>query len=103
MKDSQDTSKAIISSIWGSAVGMMLMAGIFINGESDGKVVVVSIPPIAAAATTAIVLRHSKADRKQFPEQSEKMQLMESRLETLESIVTREEYPLPHQSQGQDR
>ena len=100
--NSKDATKSVIPSIWGSAVGMMAIAGIFVGGESVAKAIVMAVPPIAAAATTAVVLNHAKEEDKRQLHQAETLQVLESRVETLEAIVTREDYLLTGKSPSRD-
>lgn len=88
----------LVTSIWSTAVGMVALIGIF----GRGNPVAIAIPPIAAAATTVFVLNEEK--QKRLPEQAEKIRQLESRLETLEAIITKEDYEsLIEQSQRTDR
>jgi hypothetical protein len=89
MKHSYEIPIAIIKTVWGSAVGMVVVAGIFTGGESTGKYIAMSVPPIAATVTTAIVLNHAK--KTDQPQATIEMQQIESRLATLETIVTAEQ------------
>jgi hypothetical protein len=89
MKNSYEIPIAIIKTVWGSAAGMVVVAGVFTGGESTGKYIAMSVPPIAATATTAIVLNHAK--KTEQPQAAIEMQQIESRLTTLETIVTAEQ------------
>lgn len=93
MKDLDNASKSLIRSVWGYAVGMMAIIGIF-GGGSDNKVYAIVIPPIAAAATTIYILRQEEQKHQELRDQAEHIQLMESRLQILEAIVTKEEHLL---------
>lgn len=93
MKDLDNASKSLIRSIWGYAAGMMAIVGIF-GGGSDNKVYAIVIPPIAAAATTIYILRREEQKHQELHDQTEQIKLMESRLQILEAIVTKEEHLL---------
>ncbi|NJO79294.1 MAG: hypothetical protein HC827_12740 [Cyanobacteria bacterium RM1_2_2] len=93
MKDLDNASKSLIRSVWGYAAGMMAIIGIF-GGGSDNKVFAIVIPPIAAAATTIYVFRQEEQKHQELRDQAEHIQLMESRLQILEAIVTKEEHLL---------
>lgn len=93
MKDLDNASKSLIRSVWGYAVGMMAIIGIF-GGGSDNKVFAIVIPPMAAAATTIYLLRQEEQKQQELRDQAEHIQLMESRLQVLEAIITKEEHLL---------
>jgi 7-keto-8-aminopelargonate synthetase-like enzyme len=97
MKDLDDASKSLIRSVWGYAAGMMAIIGIF-GGGSDNKVFAIVIPPMAAAATTIYILRREEQKHQELQDQAEHIQLMESRLQILEAIVTKEEYLVPERT-----
>jgi 7-keto-8-aminopelargonate synthetase-like enzyme len=93
MADLDNASKSLIRSVWGYAAGMMAIIGIF-GGGSDNKVFAIVIPPMAAAATTIYLLRQEEQKHQELRDQAEHIQLMESRLQILEAIVTKEEHLL---------
>lgn len=93
MKGLDDASKSLIRTVWGYAVGMMAIIGIF-GGGSDNKVYAIVIPPMAAAATTIYILRQEEQKHQELRDQAEHIQLIESRLQILETIVTKEEHLL---------
>lgn len=98
-----DTSKSIITSIWGSAAGMMAIIGIFGGSNSYGKALAMAVPPIAAGATTAVILNHEAKERR-LSGDAITLQRMESRLQNLEAILAQEEPPLvsaPHPDAGE--
>jgi hypothetical protein len=68
-------------------VGMVALAAIF----SRGNPVAIAVPPIAAAATSIFVIKTDE-NQKQLPAQAERMQRIETRLETLETILTAGDY-----------
>jgi translation initiation factor 6 (eIF-6) len=86
---SLSAKEKLITSIWSTAVGMVALVGIF----GRGNPVAIAVPPLAAAATTVFVL-NAEEKRKQLPEQAEKIRQLESRLETLETIDTKDDYLL---------
>jgi hypothetical protein len=79
----------LLSSIWSSAVGMVALAGLF----GQGNPIALAVPPIAAAVSTAFVL-NTEEKRQQLPAQTETLQRIESRLEALETIITKDDYLL---------
>jgi hypothetical protein len=91
MKNESMTSKLPIAAIWGSAVGMMAIVGIF----GRGNPVVMMVPPIAASATSIILIKHSEDSKnpqhQELMSQSERTKLLETRLENLEAIVIHDE------------
>ncbi|MBF1999595.1 MAG: hypothetical protein IGS50_13330 [Synechococcales cyanobacterium C42_A2020_086] len=87
-----DTSKSIITSIWGSAVGMMAIIGIFVGSNSNGKALAMAVPPIAAGATTAVILNHEAKERRLHGDATT-LQRMEARLQNLEAILAQETPP----------
>ncbi|WP_026734851.1 hypothetical protein [Fischerella sp. PCC 9605] len=94
MKDLNITSKLTIAAIWVSAIPMMAIAGVF----GSGNPVAMAAPPIAAGASTVVLVNSSKGKQeKQLPDQAERMKVLETRLENLEEIVTKDEYLLPRQ------
>ena len=98
MKDSNIFSMLSISAIWGSAIAMMGIAGVFGHGNPIG----IAAPPIAAGATTVILAKSSKASQEKKEKtqlaQAESLRMLQTRLETLEAIVTRDEHLLPGRS-----
>ncbi|WP_416666375.1 hypothetical protein [Egbenema bharatensis] len=66
---------------------MVALAAIFGRGNPGA----IAVPPIAAAVTSMFII-NADEQRKRIPEQSEKMQQIESRLETLETILTGSDY-----------
>lgn len=92
-------TRSFIEMIWGYALGGMFVGGIF----SWFNPYVVSIPPIGATIISAIVMnratQESAAERRLGQAQAE--QLL-ARIETLETIVTREGFVLPSESDSQD-
>ncbi|GAB4384992.1 MAG: hypothetical protein Kow00121_49310 [Elainellaceae cyanobacterium] len=76
----------------------MALVGVF----GGGHPVAMSVPPIAAGATTIFILKQSKDEEEKRLHQTEQLKLMESRLQTLETIVTRDEDFLLPRSHTQD-
>jgi uncharacterized protein (TIGR02246 family) len=101
MKNLSIGDKLIIAVIWGSAVCMTGIAGVF----GRGNPIALAAAPMAAGATTVALVNSSKrfkdkADvEKTLLGQAEHVKMLETRLENLELIVTQDEYLLLKQSQ----
>lgn len=80
----------------------MAIVGIF-GGGSDRKLWAMMVPPAAAATTTIYLLRQEEQKHHELQDQAEHLRIVETRLQTLETIVTKEDFtreaqPLPHHS-----
>jgi hypothetical protein len=105
MKDLNIGDKLIIAVIWGSAVFMTGIAGVF----GRGNPIALFGSPIAAGATTIALVKGSKQfqdkaeSEKGLLGQAEQVKMLEARLENLELILTQDEYLLLKQPQVQIR
>lgn len=101
MKNESMTSKLPFAVIWGSAVAMMGIVGLF----GRGNPVVMMVPPFAASATSIFLINPSKdskdSEHQELLGQAKDTKLLEARLENLEAIVINEEsHHTPTQNLG---
>ncbi|MBE9191798.1 hypothetical protein IQ230_15860 [Gloeocapsopsis crepidinum LEGE 06123] len=94
MKNLNIASKLTIVAIWGSAIPMMAIVGVF----GRGNPVAMAAPPIAAGAATFALVKDSKdsqdKEKKELSAQAGRMKMLEMRLENLEEIATKDNYSL---------
>ncbi|NJK63790.1 MAG: hypothetical protein HC921_14860 [Synechococcaceae cyanobacterium SM2_3_1] len=92
-------TRSFIETIWGYALGGMFVGGIF----SGFNPYVVSIPPIGATIISTVAMSRSAHDQATARRLSQaQVEQLLARIETLETIVTREGFALPPESDSRD-